>query len=87
MRRRISSPWRGASLLLAAIALGASADVGYEPEPVLRASGILTPELLAGGREDELPLPLSEPERVSSAPIMSRLYQAAFTANQIIKSF
>lgn len=43
-------------------------------------------ELLAGAREDDLPLPITDPKAVPAAPIKSRLYQIAFTANQIWKS-
>ena len=44
-------------------------------------------ELLAGGNEDDLPLPLTDPRAVVSAPIMSKVYDVAFHANQLIKSF
>ena len=43
-------------------------------------------ELLSGGREEDLPLPVSEPARDSLAPIKSRLYKMAFTASQIAKA-
>ena len=43
-------------------------------------------ELLAGGKEEDLPLPITELKPVKSAPLMSRLYQMAFTANQLWKS-
>ncbi len=43
-------------------------------------------ELLSGGKEDELPLPMSEPISAPRGPLMSRVYDMAFTANQIIKS-
>ncbi len=43
-------------------------------------------ELLSGGREDDLPLPITDPAIVASAAMMSRLYQAAFTANLLWKS-
>lgn len=43
-------------------------------------------ELLTGGREEDLPLPVTGLKTVSTAPIMSRVYQMAFTANQIWKS-
>jgi glycine/D-amino acid oxidase-like deaminating enzyme len=43
-------------------------------------------ELLSGGREDDLPLPITDPATVASAPLMSRLYQVAFTANLLWKS-
>ncbi len=43
-------------------------------------------ELLAGGREEELPLPITDLKTVASAPIVSRIYDLAFTANQFVKS-
>ncbi len=43
-------------------------------------------ELLAGGREEDLPLPVTDAKTVALAPIMSRLFSLAFTANQIWKS-
>ncbi|MEM8957970.1 MAG: FAD-binding oxidoreductase [Pseudomonadota bacterium] len=42
--------------------------------------------LLTGMDPDELPLPITDIQTVRSAPIMSRLYQTAFTANQFLKS-
>ncbi len=42
--------------------------------------------LLAGDDPKGLPLPVEELSEVRSAPIMSRLYQAAFTTNQFLKS-
>lgn len=42
--------------------------------------------LLTGMDHADLPLPMTQLTTVRSAPIMSRLYQSAFTANQIIKS-
>ncbi|MEM1288163.1 MAG: FAD-binding oxidoreductase [Pseudomonadota bacterium] len=42
--------------------------------------------LLTGMDQADLPLPITKLETVPSAPIMSRLYQTAFTANQIVKS-
>ncbi|MFU1476572.1 NAD(P)/FAD-dependent oxidoreductase [Roseovarius sp. C7] len=43
-------------------------------------------DLITGKSPDILPLPLSDPEPVTNAPILSRLYQGAFTVNQIFKS-
>lgn len=40
-------------------------------------------DLLAGGREEELPLPVTGLKTIASAPIMSKVYDIAFTANQI----
>jgi len=42
--------------------------------------------LLTGMDRKDLPLPISELKTVPTAPIMSRLYQTSFTANQILKS-
>jgi glycine/D-amino acid oxidase-like deaminating enzyme len=43
-------------------------------------------DLLTGGREDDLPLPLSPLKPLATGALMSRVYQAAFTANQYVKS-
>ena len=43
-------------------------------------------ELIAGGKEDDLPLPITDLRTVPTAPLMSRLYQLAFTADQAWKS-
>ena len=42
--------------------------------------------LLTGGKEDDLPLPVTELKNAPSRAIASRLYQAAFTANRLLKS-
>ena len=42
--------------------------------------------LLTGMDPADLPLPMTDVARVPSAPVMSRLYQAAFTLNQFFKS-
>ncbi len=43
-------------------------------------------ELLSGGREDDLPLPISDPAPAPGRHVRKWLYQTAFTANQLIKS-
>jgi len=43
--------------------------------------------LIAGGDEADLPLPVSDFRKAATAPIMSRAYDLAFSANQIIKGF
>lgn len=43
--------------------------------------------LLSGEKEDDLPLPITDVVSAPNRAIMSRLYQTAFTANQLIKSF
>lgn len=42
--------------------------------------------LLTGMAPEDLPLPITKMSTVPSAPIMSRLYETAFTANQVLKS-
>lgn len=42
--------------------------------------------LLTGMDRADLPLPMTELSTAKSAPIMSRIYQSAFTANQILKA-
>jgi glycine/D-amino acid oxidase-like deaminating enzyme len=44
-------------------------------------------DLLAGGDEDDLPLPVTNASPVGSTGIRSTLYDAAFTANQIKKAY
>ena len=44
-------------------------------------------EHLSGGREEDLPLPVSQAKPVFARPIRARLYDVAFAANQLIKSF
>ena len=42
--------------------------------------------LLTGMDRADLPLPMTDMSTVASAPIVSRIYQSAFTANQILKA-
>ena len=42
--------------------------------------------LLTGMDVSDLPLPMTSLSTVPSAPIMSRIYQSAFTANQLMKA-
>ncbi len=70
------------------LADGLYTPIGYNGRGITPGTmfGKAMAELISGGREEDLPLPLTE---VSPAPrrgIMSGLYDAAFTANQIIKS-
>lgn len=68
---------------------GLYTPIGYNGRGITPGTmfGKAIAELLAGGSEDELPLPITDVSPVASAPVMSRLYQMAFTANQFIKSF
>ncbi|QIE43714.1 FAD-binding oxidoreductase (plasmid) [Rhodobacteraceae bacterium SC52] len=42
--------------------------------------------LLTGMNSKDLPLPITDLKTVPSAPFVSRIYQSAFTANQLLKS-
>ena len=67
---------------------GLYTPIGYNGRGITPGTifGKAMAELLTGGKEEDLPLPITEPHCVTSAPVMSRLYQMAFTANQIAKS-
>ena len=67
---------------------GLYTPIGYNGRGITPGTifGRAMAELLAGGKEEDLPLPVTDVAPVRSAPIMSRFYQAAFTANQIWKS-
>lgn len=43
-------------------------------------------QLLSGGDVSDLPLPVTEPHHLVSAPLMKRFYQAAFAVNQVWRS-
>jgi glycine/D-amino acid oxidase-like deaminating enzyme len=43
-------------------------------------------QVLSGSSEKDLPLPITDVNKVGNAPVMSRLYGTAFTANQFIHS-
>ena len=68
---------------------GLYTPIGYNGRGITPGTmfGKAMAELLAGGREEDLPLPITDVAPVAAAPVMSRLYQVAFTANQFIKSF
>lgn len=71
------------------LANGLYTPIGYNGRGITPGTifGRAMAELLAGGDEDDLPLPITDLQTVSSAPYMSRLYDMAFTTNQIWKSF
>ena len=62
--------------------------IGYNGRGITTGTvfGRAMADLLTGEGPEALPLPMSNVNGVRSAPIMARLYQAAFTANQLIKS-
>ena len=70
------------------LADGLYTPIGYNGRGITPGTmfGKAMAELLAGGKEDDLPLPITSLSPVASAPVMSRLYQTAFTANQLLRS-
>ena len=62
--------------------------IGYNGRGITTGTifGKAMSELLTGMDRQDLPLPITELKTVPSAPVMSRIYQTAFTANQILKS-
>ena len=70
------------------LAEGLYTPIGYNGRGITPGTifGKAMAELLAGGKEDELPLPITDLATVGSAPVMSRLYEAAFIAHQVYKS-
>ncbi len=62
--------------------------IGYNGRGITTGTifGECMANLISGMDPADLPLPMTELSTVPSAPIMSRLYQTAFTANQILKS-
>lgn len=62
--------------------------IGYNGRGITTGTmfGQAMADLLTGMDPKDLPLPVTKLSTVPSAPIVSRFYQAAFTANQVIKS-
>ncbi|MEM7427056.1 MAG: FAD-binding oxidoreductase [Pseudomonadota bacterium] len=71
------------------LADGLYTPIGYNGRGITTGTifGKAMAELISGGKESELPLPVTDVKTVASAPIMSRVYDMAFTANQVRKSF
>ena len=70
------------------LADGLYTPIGYNGRGIALGTvfGRAMAELLAGGAEANLPLPITERRTVGSAPFMSRLYRVAFATNQLWKS-
>ena len=62
--------------------------IGYNGRGITTGTmfGQAMADLLTGMDPADLPLPITELEVAKSAPLMSRLYQSAFTINQALKS-
>ena len=70
------------------LADGLYTPIGYNGRGIAPGTvfGKAMAELLAGGREEDLPLPVTEPARDGLAPLKSRFYRAAFAANQLTRA-
>lgn len=62
--------------------------IGYNGRGITTGTifGQAMAELLTGMKPEDLPLPITDLSIAPSAPLMSRLYQTAFTANQIFRT-
>ena len=62
--------------------------IGYNGRGITTGTmfGETMASLLTGMDPKDLPMPMTELSTVGSAPIMSRVYQSAFTAKQILKA-
>ncbi|QBF32459.1 FAD-binding oxidoreductase [Thalassococcus sp. S3] len=62
--------------------------IGYNGRGITTGTifGQAMADLLTGMDPKDLPLPITDPKTVASAPVASWFYQTAFTANQILKS-
>ena len=70
------------------LADGLYTPIGYNGRGIAPGTvfGRAMAELLAGGKEEDLPLPVTEPAKDGLAPVKSRFYGLAFAAGQIAKS-
>jgi len=70
------------------LAEGLYTPIGYNGRGIAPGTvfGKAMADLLAGGKEEDLPLPVTGLRTISSARLTSRIYQMAFTANQVWKS-
>jgi len=62
--------------------------IGYNGRGIAPGTlfGRFIAERLSGGRDEDLPMPLSEPRAVTGGSVMARLYGMAFAANQWYRS-
>lgn len=70
------------------LADGLYTPIGYNGRGITPGTlfGKAMAELLSGGDEAQLPLPITNLKPLASAPVMSRLYSTAFTFNQFIEN-
>ncbi len=67
---------------------GLYTSIGYNGRGITTGTmfGRAMAELLTGMDKSDLPLPISEPAAAPGAKLMSRFYQTAFSANQLVQS-
>ena len=70
------------------LADGLYTPIGYNGRGITPGTifGRAMAELLSGGVEEDLPLPLSTPKPVAGGPLMQHAYDTAFTLNQWLKA-
>ena len=70
------------------LAEGLYTPIGYNGRGITPGTmfGRAIASFLSDGDEESLPLPITELKPVPSAPVMSRLYETAFKANQLLGS-
>jgi Glycine/D-amino acid oxidases (deaminating) len=70
------------------LAEGLYTPIGYNGRGITPGTmfGRAMAELLSGGAEDDLPLPISPLRKAPNRTVMSKMYELAFAANQLIKS-
>ncbi|MEM9221212.1 MAG: FAD-binding oxidoreductase [Pseudomonadota bacterium] len=70
------------------LADGLYTPIGYNGRGITTGTifGAAMAELLTGADRDTLPLPITSPSPAPNAAVMSRVYDTAFTANQLWKS-
>ncbi|MEM8662991.1 MAG: FAD-binding oxidoreductase [Pseudomonadota bacterium] len=68
---------------------GLYAPIGYNGRGITTGTvlGAVMADVLTGAPPDTLPLPLTAPRPARAPALMARLYDTAFTANQMIKGF
>lgn len=70
------------------LAEGLYTPIGYNGRGIAPGTvfGLAMAELLSGAREEDLPMPVTDLKSAPNRALMTRFYQAAFAANQLLKS-
>ncbi|MFT5449100.1 MAG: glycine/D-amino acid oxidase-like deaminating enzyme [Gammaproteobacteria bacterium] len=92
---RFETAWRGRIAMtpdhlprVFRLAEGLYTPIGYNGRGITPGTmfGKAMAGLLTGEKEEDLPLPVTDPKSIASRTIASRFYQTAFAANQLFKS-